>query len=223
MINKRSKRPGPTPLMGRQLFRGQIAPLILANSGGVSPDVYAAAYATATEVDRTNVTPAPIPPANVEPCPFTAEEADACENWNDQLPFCKKRRLAKSDPECAAAGNKECPITAMLKEKCADGGSESSEYGRFCTLQKQDGMCIEDFLPVEAAARERKRKQKEELEQRTRDEMKQSKHCISINVKNRNPLTYCPIPPEWRKDIEDLKKAIDANPTLGTYKEWYLP
>jgi hypothetical protein len=153
MINKRTKRSGPMPLMGRQLFRGQIAPLILANSGGVSPDVYATAYLTATAVDRTEVTPAPVPPANVEPCPFSTDEAYACENIDSNFSFCKKRSLTKSDSACTQAGNMECDYTDTLKKICTSNPRDP-KYAMFCDLKKHNGKCLESFMNEEAIEKE---------------------------------------------------------------------
>jgi hypothetical protein len=231
MNRKRIKQKGPTPLMGRQLFRGQFAPLILANTSGISPSVYAAAYAASSDV-IPNVEPMPIPPANVEPCPFSVEEAQVCSD-NPDYPFCKKRRLAKSDPECSTAKNMECPLTQLLIDKCTN---EGSEYGMFCTLQKQplqkrqigdkrrpEVGCIEDYLPIESADREKRREEQEEIKKRNQEELKESKRCIIVKTPTQTQ-TICPIPPEFRKDIDEFKKAADKNPIMGlSYTEYYLP
>jgi hypothetical protein len=210
MLSRKRTRLGPTPLMGRQLFRGQYAPLILANSSGISPDVYAGVYAIAdpvvseTETSSPAATPGAPPnnPVQEEGCPFSAEEADVCGNWNSELPFCKKQRLTKSDSECSKLPKMECPLTNFVKEVCRPSHPENPTYAKFCDLQRHDNYCADEYRDY------LKRQEIDKEAAKMAD-----KWCIRINYPN--PQTYCPVPSYMRAYIEnDMKKY--------SYNEWYL-
>jgi hypothetical protein len=202
MNRKKSKRPGPSPLMGRQLFRGQYAPLLLAGSSGVSPDVYSAAYASATEVVPITGGGAEVAPF-VETCDITQEEREWCAYYPG-LPFCKKMKIAKGDPQCELLSDPslkpECPMTDKLQRICGndsrafDPGSPDYDLTSFCHLTKVRGMCIDDFI-VEQQGEENVKKEEEKQAEQV---WKATRGCnfnnfpLQVGINNSFRQTPCP-------------------------------
>jgi len=194
MIYRKVIRKGPMPLFGRQLFRGQLAPLILANNMGVSPDQYAAAYDVATPIDH-DTAPVVIPPApaNVEPCPFSYDEEMVCNNIDPDFSFCKKRSLAKTDPACIQAGNMECDYTETLKKVCTSDPRDP-KYAVFCDFKKHNGMCIDDFITEqqgEENVKKQEEKQAEQVWKATRG-CKFANFPLQVGMTNSFVKTPCP-------------------------------
>jgi hypothetical protein len=207
-IHHKVTRKGPTPLMGRQLFRGQYSPLILANNSGQSPNVYADVYNAATRtMPSTNVAPVPVAPVGVEPCQLTQDEREWCA-YEPGLPFCKKMKLAKSDPECEQLSDPslkpECPMSDLFRKVCEDNSTAFNpndpmyEFTEFCKLKKINGMCIDE-------AKIDKENKEKEAEIAAEEEWKATRGCrfdnvpLQPGVRNSFIETPCNL---WKSDDE---------------------
>ena len=226
---KRVKK-GPTPLMGRQLFRGQYAPLILANNSGASPDVYAGVYSTATQVDPNTNVPVPVAPG-METCRMSTEEIEWCAYWPD-LPFCRKEKIPKGDPQCEILSDPalkpECPMSDLLKKVCLSGpGTAYSgpfyHLTDFCTLNKINGMCVDDVGPEQKEMEDENiRKQKEVIEKEKENEpveIRLLRTCLRIKKDGKVIQDLCPVDPSIRKEIDNFGVSRDIG--MGNYLEFY--
>ena len=236
MIHKKIKRRAPTPLMGRQLFRGQVAPLILAGGSGVSPNVYAAAYSGATDVITSQATPAAKP--FVATCDMTQEEREWCAYWPG-LPFCEKMKLSKGDPQCDILSDPtlkpECPMSDKLRRICDtdstafDPKSPDYAWTAFCHLTKVNGQCIDDVVQMEKERQEREQKQKDEAAAKAKEQentdprVRLARTCVRVIRDGRVINDLCPIPENLRKDLgygtERWEKDIDL--PMGSLR-WYM-
>lgn len=127
---------------GRQAFKGMIQPLMLAGgSSAVTPQMISNQYieaSIATPSENTQQLD-----LGKTPCPFSYEEAQACQ-WNPNLEFCKKRGIEKTSPQCNETDIPECPLTQTLKKICSS--SPDNEFAGFCSLKKVNGLCVEEYL-----------------------------------------------------------------------------
>jgi hypothetical protein len=236
MIYKKIKRPAPTPLMGRQLFRGQVAPLILAGGSGVSPNVYAAAYSVATDVITSEATPAAKP--FVATCDMTQEEREWCAYWPG-LPFCEKMKIPQGDPKCEALSDPslkpKCGMSDKLRRICAadskafDPKSPDYPWTSFCTLQKVNGLCIDDVERLESERIEKEKQRIDEsmqelnkLEEEGNQKIKLYRTCVRVIRDGKVINDLCPIPEYLRKDLGYGTPAwgVDRDSPLGNLR-WY--
>jgi hypothetical protein len=235
MNRKRTRRAGPTPLMGRQLFRGQYAPLLLAGSSGVSPDVYAAAYASATEVIPEKDTPVVAP--FVETCDMTQDEREWCAYYPG-LPFCKKMKITKGDPQCELLSDPslkpECPMSEKLTRICGndsrafDPNSPDYQWTVFCKLKKVNGQCIDDVVRMEKERQDKEEKKKDEMIEKEKQQedkdprIRDFRTCVRVVRDGRVINDLCPIPESLKKDLGygTEKWQKDSDMPLGSLR-WY--
>lgn len=163
-----------TKLIGRQAFRGIISPLLLGGSGmSATPEMMSAQYvnAVANILSQDN-TFQPL----TQPCPMTGAEGQICDLF-PSLPFCAKRRLKESDPQCSAlqSDKPECGLTENIKRICLSKDPNLlNQYGQFCNFKKVNGLCIDEFMQQEEEDIGRNR-DKDAEEKRKQDEDAEAK------------------------------------------------
>lgn len=183
MIQKKRKRRAVldrvAPTTGRQAFRGMIQPLMLA--GGSNPNAAAMIGEVYTNAITTQAIVNEQKAMEKQVCPMSYVEAQACQ-WNNTLPFCKKRNIAADDPQCQSIGSMECPLTDTLKKVCDAGPTDPLyRYRDFCRLKKINGQCLEQGMNTAPEPEKPEKTPEEKAKQEAYDKWVATRQCKLAN------------------------------------------